>query len=305
MTKIKFSKNYFVYLFFSVSSRLLYKFGIINKNNFLFQKKRQFLLKIVPDQKLLAQVGAVGHGLYHPKRTKEDIKSVKNHLRSLLKECEKRGFTNHKRIKWARKILDNKYDHYPLYSRGFTPNLNDLKLFEKIVRKRKTIRHVTKKKFNTDLIKRLLSSAVEAPCSCDRQSWRFVIVDKKKEIEKLASIKRQRFIKDFPYVVVACFNKTAYLGTDSRMTPYLDCGAAIMNLCNAASSVGIASSWLNFTENDVGKKKHGKVKKLLNLNDELVPVSLIGLGIPKKKLPKPARENVEFYIVEKNGKNKV
>ncbi|NTV24313.1 MAG: hypothetical protein HGA85_08165, partial [Nanoarchaeota archaeon] len=142
----------------------------------------------------------------------------------------------------------------------------------------------------------LIDCAVEAPSSCNKQGWRFILIEDKEKIEKIAIIKNQMFLKRFPYIIICCFDKDVYMGLDIKETPFLDMGAAIMNLCNAAAATDLAVCWCNFTLSNVGKKRHEELRSLLNIDERLIPVSLVALGIPGKVPEKPPREGHRYYM---------
>lgn len=274
----------------------LHSLKLISKNHPLYHKKRDMSVKIIPDSKLVSEIAAVTHVLLHPLKKTKDIESVKRHVTMLLEEAKARGLKKNNVISWSEKMLKKEYEDIESVDKKFTPDIARIQGFEKIVRERTTNRYISKKKFPKAVLYRLIESAVQAPSSCDRQGWRFVIADKRDVIEKISIIKKQPFIKNFPYIILCCFDKEVYMGTDSKTTPYLDCGGAIMNLCNAGVAIGLSACWLNFSIGSVGKKRHDEMRELLGIHDKYIPVSLIGLGLPYKKTEKPPRENVSYYL---------
>ncbi len=296
--------NIIKYYFFSFSSNSLYSFHIIDKNHFLFNKKRDAAMQIFPDAKLLSEIGSTGHTLYHPLKKDKDIESIKLNLGKLIKEANKRKIKKNKTLCWANSLLEEKYSCSIDSGTLFVPNYKQLKSYKKIADKRTTNRFVSSKKIEKKIIYDLIECAIQAPSSCNRQGWRFVIIEDKKKIEEVAKLKNQYFIKNFNYLILCCFDKNVYMGTDKEMTPYLDCGAALMNLCNAASALGLSACWLNFAIKNTKKKNHFLLRKLLGLPENLMPVSFIGLGIPGKKLIKPPRENLFFYLPLEKNENK-
>ncbi len=284
------------YLGMAVLCEGLYSLKLINKNHPLYHKKRDMAIKIIPDSKLLSEIAAVTHVLLHPLKKPVDIESVKKHVTMLLDEAKARNLKKNNVISWSEKMLEREYEDIESVDKEFIPDTARLLEFEKIVRKRTTNRYISKKRFPKKVLYRLIESAVQAPSSCDRQGWRFVIADKKEDIEKVSIIKKQPFIKNFPYIILCCFDKEVYMGTDTKTTPYLDCGGAIMNLCNAGVAIGLSACWLNFSIGSVGKNRHAEMRKLFNIPEKFVPVSLVGMGLPYKKTEKPPRENVNHYL---------
>ena len=291
--------NWYKYKSLAIYVKLLSTLHLINKNSKIQHTKRKYLIKSVSNTKLISETAGAAHTLYHPNKTQEEVKSIKKYLNELIEECEFRKLDNSKIIIWAREIMNSNYisnDEIQENKSKWDPNINRLDELYKVLKERTSIRSVKKQNFNKELIYRLISSAIEAPSSCNKQSWRFVIVEDSKKIEEISRIKKQPFIKNFPYIIVCCFDKESYKGLDYEMTPYLDCGGAIMNLVNSATAIGLASCWCNFTIKKTGTKAHNHLRKLIKLSKNIIPVSIVCVGVPQKINKKPTREDLKFYM---------
>ncbi|MBI4145268.1 nitroreductase family protein [Candidatus Woesearchaeota archaeon] len=286
------------YCAFALATKTLDYFGKADKNGTLFQQKRKYLLRIIPTAKALSEIAAVAHVLYHPMKRDEDVQSIKNHLRSLLAEGRRRKLQEHETFKWAERLLADGYA--PSLKDGsempWAPKIDRMKTYRSFAKERTTVRDVLPRKFDRAIIHDLIEIAVEAPSSCNKQGLRFIIYDDPALIEKIAAIKRQAFLKKFPYILACCFDKEAYMGTDIAMTPYLDAGGALVNLANAATALGLGACWCNFSIKNAGAYRHHLFRQAVDLPKNLIPVSFVALGIPGKVLPKPPREPARFYL---------
>lgn len=255
--------------------------------------RRKYNTKRFSDVKLISEISAVAHVLNHPNKTKDEIESIRNHLVLLVTEAKLRKLSG-RIIEQAEELTKNdvlKVESIVSYDEH---SFNTLNTF---LKNRKTIRSVKKERFDKQIIYEMIKTAVQAPSSCNRQPWRFLLLEKEEDIIWLSNIKKQSFLKDFPYILFCCYDNRVYQGTDTKFTPYLDCGAVIMNLCNSASAGNIASCWCNFAISSVGNKVHKEFRKRFNISDSIVPVSIIGLGIPNIVTPKPVREDVSYYLI--------
>lgn len=294
---------WYKYKLLSLCVKLFSYLHLINKSSKIQHIKRKYLIKAISDIKLISETSGAAHTLYHPNKTSDEVNSIKKYLDELIRECKSRGLNDLDIILWAEEIMNSDYffnekKHHVRWAQ----DINRLNDFYKILNERTTIRNVEKQSFDKELIYKLISSAIEAPSSCNKQGWRFVIIDDPKIIDGIAKIKKQSFIKDFPYIIVCCFDKEAYRGLDCEMTPYLDCGGAIMNLVNSSTALGIGSCWCNFAIKNIGKKAHNNLRSLIKLPKSIIPVSIVGIGIPSKINKKPCRNNLKFYLILENKK---
>lgn len=275
------------------------KSASMDRNGWVFRKKRGLLINTVSDMKLLSELSGVAHVLYHPHKKEADIASVKAFLAELLAETDRRAIKAPAITGWAKELLVATYvPQVTTTEPQWRPDKKALANYLRLARKRTSVRYVASQSFKKDLVYDLVRCAIEGPSSCNKQSWRFLVLNDKETIKRIALIKSQPFIADYPYVVVACFDKKVYGGLDNRNTPYLDLGGALMNLTNAATAAGIASCWCNFSINNTGKKKHKALRALLSIPKDIIPVSLVCLGIAAYVPQKPRREDVRFYMVE-------
>ena len=130
--------------------------------------------------------------------------------------------------------------------------------FKEIAKKRRSIRKYDSKKIEEDLIKDILYYGSIAPSGCNRQPWRFVVIQNNSELkDKIADIMIEksekyetkeaagirntaRVIKEAP-VFIAVFNTW----NNEKMNANLQSiGACIENICLAATDKGIGSLWI-------------------------------------------------------------
>jgi nitroreductase len=167
-----------------------------------------------------------------------------------------------------------------------------MELFEAI-RSRRSIRSYTEKKVTDEELKRILEAATWAPSACNKQSWRFVIVRKPENIEKLYkaasySTQDQTFVKKAKVVIVVCSDLNIYKTFPHKeralsLFSIQETAAATQNLLLAAHGLGLGACWVSLFSDE-------QVKKALSLPKGMRPVVIIPLGHTKSKTnPKPRR----------------
>jgi len=140
---------------------------------------------------------------------------------------------------------------------------------------RRSIRKYSDKIISQDMIKLFLKAGFCAPSAGNQQPWHFMIIDNKElllEIEKFHA--HASMLKDADKAILVCgdLNLEKFVGYWM-----LDCSAATENILIAAHSQGVGACWLGIYPKE---DRIIKTKKLLNLPENIIPLSLIALGYP-------------------------
>lgn len=162
-----------------------------------------------------------------------------------------------------------------------------------IIKKRRSVRKFKPDPIPEDTIDKLIEALVWAPSAGNKQMRKFYFVFNK-EIKKeiaLASL-YQMFIEEAPLVIVACADTEIqrYYG-ERGLKNYMFCdvAASIENLLLLAEEEGLGACW-------VGAFNEEKVRSILNLPENLLPVAIIPVGFPEKIPPAPPRKEREKLI---------
>jgi nitroreductase len=143
---------------------------------------------------------------------------------------------------------------------------------------RRSIRKYKDQEIPDDQIKILLSAAMNAPTAMNQKPWVFVVIDKKEILDKIPDFHpNASMLKNADKAVLICGDKKR-----EKIKNYwaLDCSAATENLLIAARALDIGACWLGIYPRDERIKA---LKKLLSLPDDIIPFSLISLGIPDEE----------------------
>jgi nitroreductase len=149
---------------------------------------------------------------------------------------------------------------------------------------RRSIRKYENRSISDDRIKEILSCAMFAPSAFDYQPWHFLVINKKEifnDILKVAT--HAEMIKEASHVIIICGDKKL---EENDGLLIQDISAATENLLLAAHSIGLGSVWVGIYPFD--EIVQG-IKKLFNIPDNIIPVSMAVLGYANEKPEQPER----------------
>ncbi len=129
--------------------------------------------------------------------------------------------------------------------------------FLELTRARRSIRRFEPKPVARSLVLSCIEAAVLAPSSSNKQPWRFVVVDRKREIDRLVDracagpYRVTRWIAGAPVVVAIVLVRdfvTHHVGRLVQGTPFdlLDAGIAGEHLILRATELGLGTCWVGW-----------------------------------------------------------
>ncbi|RLG12717.1 nitroreductase family protein [Candidatus Pacearchaeota archaeon] len=150
---------------------------------------------------------------------------------------------------------------------------------DKAITQRKSIRHFSDKKPNWRDIIECIDAARFAPMAGNLFSLRFILVDDKEKIKKIADAAQQPFISEAQYVVVACTSpavtKNAYEKLAEKFLGQ-QAGAAIENFLLKIKEKGLETCWAGYFVESV-------VKEILRIPEGIEVEALFPIGYESKK----------------------
>ena len=153
---------------------------------------------------------------------------------------------------------------------------------------RRSIRKYTDKKISDKDIKEILNCAMYSPSAFDKQPWQFIMIDKKElfdDILKAAS--HAEMIKEASHAMIICGDKTL---EESEGLLIQDISAVTENVLLAAHSLGLGAVWIGIYPFD---EIVDGIKKLFNIPDNIIPVSMVVMGYPAEEAEQPVRYKEE------------
>lgn len=152
---------------------------------------------------------------------------------------------------------------------------------------RRSIRKYTNKNISESDINKILRAAMYAPSAMNNQAWHFVVIDDKKIIEEIYKIFQQEMLKTANTLILICGD----LNLEKNIN-YIEqnCSAATQNILLAAHGLGIGSCWIGVYPTN---ESISSMKKLFNLPDYVIPISLVSLGYPAEEPSAEERFKIE------------
>lgn len=152
-----------------------------------------------------------------------------------------------------------------------------------IIEKRRSVRDFSDKSIEREKLELILEAARLAPSSCNSQPWKFIVVDDKELLKKVAKAQPtgtpiNKFLVDAAAIVVCVdepklvVHKTA--GILNRDNQRIDVGIAMEHMVLVAAELGIGSCW-------IGWFSERQIRKLLDIPRGKTVSVLLALGYPK------------------------
>ncbi|MFH1751761.1 MAG: nitroreductase family protein [archaeon] len=169
-----------------------------------------------------------------------------------------------------------------------------MKSVSETIIERRSIRKFADKKVDLNVVKKIVETACWAPSACNRQQWKFILIEDKKLKEKLVELGAHNPLLQAPIVIAVFYNKFASYENNAGLQ---SAAAAIQNILLLATEQGLGSLWMAKSGNAE------KVKKLLKVPEEFFFVSFVLLGYAKEKPLAPKRKplNEVFSINSFSG----
>lgn len=141
---------------------------------------------------------------------------------------------------------------------------------------RRSIREYTDEQVTDEQVEAMLKAAMAAPSAQDLRPWHFVVVRKRKLLDKLAEVhKYAHMLGKAPLGIVVCGDEEV-----SERHWVEDTCAATQNLLLAATAVGLGGVWISVYPS---KKRQKYVRDLLDIPDHIGVLCLVAIGHPAEE----------------------
>ncbi|MGB9663563.1 MAG: nitroreductase family protein [Ignavibacteria bacterium] len=169
-----------------------------------------------------------------------------------------------------------------------------MELWEAILTRR-SIRKFTPQPIHQDLIEKILRAGMQAPSARNKQPWHFIVVQNRQMLDKISVIHPYAYmLREAPLGIVVCGDIEIEITIEYIVQ---DCSAATQNMLLVAHNFGLGAVWLGIYPREPRIKA---LRELLNIPENVIPISMIAIGYPaEKKLPenrfKPERVHYETW----------
>ena len=148
-----------------------------------------------------------------------------------------------------------------------------------LAQRRKSVRWYLPRPVPRDLIDRAVSLAALAPSACNRQPFRFHVIDDPVLIRKTSSIPMGTggFDHNIPALAVVVGKLSAFFSERDRHVIYIDASLAAMSFLYALETLGLSSCCINWPDIE---SKVEQMSSLLKLEPDEFVILLISFGYP-------------------------
>lgn len=146
---------------------------------------------------------------------------------------------------------------------------------------RSSVRSYTSQKVDSQRVETLLRAAMAAPTAGNRQPWEFVVLTDTAIIHKIPTIiKAAGMAKKAQLAIVSCGLPSKSFSGQLSQYWIQDVSAANENMLLAAHSLGLGAVWCGAYPDQGGRV--GKLQELLDLPEDVIPLSVTVIGYPDK-----------------------
>ncbi|MBD3250334.1 MAG: hypothetical protein GF381_02075 [Candidatus Pacebacteria bacterium] len=146
---------------------------------------------------------------------------------------------------------------------------------DQAIKQRRSVRQFEDKSVPKSIVKQIIEAANHAPSACNKQDWRFIVIDDKKKLSLLSDLGGAYFIKRAPIAILVLYSN---LTDNIEYNDYIQsASAAIQNMQLKIYSLGLGGCWV---DNLPSKRTVRNIFSIPNIFD---PIALVVLGYPKKK----------------------
>jgi nitroreductase len=162
-----------------------------------------------------------------------------------------------------------------------------------VILARRSIRSYTSQPVPKEVIEELLKAGMAAPSADNKQPWHFVVIDDGKILNQIPKFHPySKMLKEASVAILVC----GHVKSEKHKGFWVqDCSAATQNILLAVEALGLGAVWLGiYPQEDL----EDGIKKLLELPEHIVPLSLIPVGY--KGEHKPPAERYDASRVHHN-----
>lgn len=169
-----------------------------------------------------------------------------------------------------------------------------------LMRRRASCRKYLDKSVEEDKINNALEAARLAPSACNKQPWRFKILQDRTILDAICDSALlpgipMPWLRQAPVVVVVCAETNVVTHTLAPMLSkvkyhLVDIGIAGEHFVLAAEAQGLATCW-------IGWFKEKKVRKIASIPKNLQILSLISLGYPAEPQEQPSKLELDEITI--------
>ncbi len=167
---------------------------------------------------------------------------------------------------------------------------------QSLAMQRFSCRRYISREISDDTLIGLLECARIAPSACNKQPWRFVIVNTPELRSEILRSYPREWLENVPAFIVACGDHSeAWHRADGKDHTDIDIAIAVEHICLAATAAGLGTCWIcNFDAEILGKA--------LNCPEHIEPIAIIPVAYPDPELQQPEKKRKPLEEIVRWGK---
>ena len=143
--------------------------------------------------------------------------------------------------------------------------------------KRRSCRKFIDKKVDKEIVEELMEAAMAAPSAKNKKPWKFYVITNEEKLSQLR-FAGSAFNYNSPMHIVVCGDMSKRIVVEKPYDFWIqDCSSAIENILLMATSLGLGTCWCGVFPVE---ERVQKVKEILDLDEDIVPLGLIHVGYP-------------------------
>jgi nitroreductase len=156
---------------------------------------------------------------------------------------------------------------------------------------RRSIRQFTDQPVTKEDITEIIKAGTWAPSGLNNQPWRFVIIESRDILSRVAELSHyKKVIRSAPVCIAVFVDKNAMY---DETKDHQAMGACIQNMLLAAHALGLGAVWLGEI-----LKNGKKVRLILELSEEMDLMALVAVGYPVSRDQVSSRKDVSDVIIK-------
>jgi len=140
---------------------------------------------------------------------------------------------------------------------------------------RRSIRKYTNQEVSEETVEKLIRAGMAAPSAGNEQPWHFIVIRDRDILCQISNFHPYaQMLKEAACAIVVCGDKTLEKFEGFWVQ---DCSAATQNILLEAQELGLGAVWLGVYP---VKERTEALKKLLEIPDNVTPLSIVSVGYP-------------------------
>lgn len=180
-------------------------------------------------------------------------------------------------------------------ARGEVPADRPVRLVDylALVRRRRSVRWFAPRPVPRDVLDRAVEAASQSPSACNRQPYRFVILDRPEDVRRVSAIPMGTvgYSHNIPVLAIAVGQWRAFFSERDRHVIYIDAALAAMSFVLALETQGVGTCCVNWP--DIADKEREMAATLgLAADERVVLLIAAGYADPEGRVARSGKKTV-------------